>query len=350
MLKPGHYKYLNDLKILLVNIKFLGDLVVSTPAIRSLRKTYPYAEIVLIVRKGFEEVFDNNPYINRIILFDPDLKGNNSFSKILSGINFIRQLRKEKFDVVISLHPADRVALWSWFSGAKTRIAPSRQSLSFLINNKVNVDENSISYLEYYNKIVKTFNVNIDSNKTELFLSEEDISFAEEFLKEKNILSEKIFIGIHPSASEPTKIWKSENFITLINKLSVDEKLFMLIFEGPQDGNIITELKSKLTTNNSVFFIKQNLSKTFALIKFCKLFLTHDTGTRHIAVALDTPVLALLPDDNVNFWNFYDEGDNHHFILGKRNIPVNDLSAKPFLDGISVDDVHKMIGSILKLW
>lgn len=338
------------MKILVVNIKFLGDLVVSTPAVRSLRKAYPDSEIVLIVRKGFEEVFNNNHHINRIIIFDPELKGNSSFSKFLSGIKFIFQLRKEKFDVVISLHPADRVALWAWFSGANIRIAPSKQSLSFLINNKVAVDENSISYLEYYNKIVTAFRVNIDSNKTELFLSEKDISFAGEFLREKNYSSEKILIGIHPSASEPTKIWPNEKFSELIKMLTQNKKIFIIVFEGPQDKEIIEELKSSFSNNSSVIFVRETLSRVFALIKMCNLILTHDTGTRHIAVAIGTHVLALLPDYNIKFWNFYSESDNHHFILGKRNIPSNDKSAKPFLDGIDVDDVHKKIESILKLW
>jgi ADP-heptose:LPS heptosyltransferase len=338
------------LKILVVNIKYLGDLVVSTPGIRSLSKTYPDSEIVLLIRKGFEPVFKNNPYVKKIISFDTDLKGNNSIKKFFSGINFINQIRKEKFDVVIVLHPGDRPAFWAWLSGSKIRIAPAKQSFSFLFNRLVNVEENSISYLEYYNKIISSFGVTIDSYKTEIFLSENDVLQSEEFLRINDINKKNILVGIHPGASEPSKIWKTENFVQLINKLLSEPEIKIIVFEGPQDKDVCTEIKNKFEGERKIYFLKTDILKVAALISKCKLFISHDTGTRHLAIAIKTPVLALIPEDYEKCWNFYSDVNNHFTIFGKRNYSKSDINVKPYLDGIKVEDVYKKAGELLKLW
>ena len=78
------------------------------------------------------------------MIFDSKLKGNNSFGSFIEGIRFIKKIRKEKFDIVITLHPGDRTAFWAWFSKAKLRIAPRKQSFGFLFNRRINVSEDSI--------------------------------------------------------------------------------------------------------------------------------------------------------------------------------------------------------------
>ncbi len=338
------------MKILVVNIKYLGDLVVSTPGIRSLSKTYPDSEIVLLIRKGFEPVFKNNPYVKRIISFDTELKGNNSIKKFFSGINFIFKIRKEKFDLVIVLHPGDRTAFWAWFSGSKIRIAPAKQSFSFLFNRPVNVEENSISYLEYYNNIITSAGVKIDSNKTDIFFSDEDKNWMNDFMTHNNILTNNLLIGIHPGASEPSKIWKVENFILLIKRLLWKPEIRIILFEGPQDKEICSNIKNKFEEERKIYFVNTDILKVASLISKCQLIISHDTGTRHLAVAVQTPVLALIPEDYERCWNFYSEVNNHFTIFGKRNLSQSELKVKYFLDGIDVEVVYEKIGHLLKLW
>lgn len=333
------------MKILVVNIKYLGDLIISTPSLRSLRKKYPDSEIVILVRKEFQEVLKHNPNVDRILSFDPKMKGNRGLKNILDGIRLIKKIRKEKFDVVIVLHPGDRVAVLSWLSGAKVRIAPKKQSYGFLFNYKVDVYEDSISYLEYYNKIISSFDVPIDSNETEFFISKEDEKWAEEFFNQYK-LEKCITICIHPGASEPTKIWPAENFIELITMLRNHSDIKIILISGPMDKNICEKIVGALNKESIIYFCSNSILKTAALIKKCSLLLTHDTGTRHLSVALRTPVLALLPNDNSNSWNFYSSINKHYSIIGNRIIAKN----SSHLGNITAEDVYKKIGEILSLW
>lgn len=334
------------MKILVINIKYLGDLVVSTPAIRSLHQAYPSAEIVMLIRKGFETFFENNPNINRTILFDPGLKGNSGFNNFLKGIKFLISLRREKFDTVIVLHPGDRTAFWAWFSGAKIRIAPRNQNFSFLFNLKVDVEENSINYIDYYSRIISSYNVSIDSDRTEIFFSEDDTEWTDHFFAENHFESKDFIIGIHPGASEPSKIWKRENFILLIDRLIQNPGIKLVILEGPREKEICSALKSTFKESMKIGFTDAGINRTAALIKKCNLFITHDTGTRHLAVAAGTPALILMPDDNEKFWDFYTDSQKHFTLIGRRNY----TELQPFLDGISVNDVYQKIGRILNQW
>ena len=188
------------MKILVINIKYLGDLIVCSPGLRALRKTNPNDEIVFLLRKGFEDCLSSNPNIDRIISFDPSLKGNKGISKFIGGLKFIKQIHDEKFDVVIALHAGDRTALWTWFSNAKIKVGPAKQSFGSIFTNQVDVEEDSISYLDYYNKIFSAFTGSIDSSKTEFFISENDDAWALGFTKSNLQQDKKKLIAIHPGA------------------------------------------------------------------------------------------------------------------------------------------------------
>lgn len=331
------------MKILVINIKYLGDLIITTPALRALRNSYLDAEIIVMVRNGFEDVFKYNPDVDGIISFNPQIKGKKSIKKLIEGIKFFSKIQKEKFDVVIALHPGDRIAFLSWLSRAKIRIAPRKQNFSFLFNKKVDVLEDSISYIDYYSKIVESFNVKVGSKETEFFISEKEIKWAEEFFI-NNSLNGKEVLCIHPGASEPSKVWKKENFIELINLLKQKSSLKILLISGPADIQICNSILSE--THDVTFYYSESILNTAALLKKSSLLLTHDTGTRHLAVALKVPVLALMPDDNSKCWDFYSEADKHYSLIGQRIKNDNES----FLSNIKVEQVYDEIGEILNLW
>lgn len=333
------------MKILVVNTKFIGDLILSTPGLSALREKNPDAEIVLLTRKGYEGTLKNNPNVNRIISFDYGIKKKNFVKRVVDEINFIRSIRSENFDCVISLLPGDRIAFLAWFSGAKIRVAPRKQAFNFLFNILVDVEEDSISYLNYYNKLISAFTKEPINGKTEFFVTTQDEVWADEFLNKSNVDKNDLLIGIHPGASEPTKIWPSENYTELIHKsLSIDKAKILLI-AGPNEEKIVEQIYNDVQNNDLLFYNSNNINLTAALIKKCKLFISNDTGTRHLSVALKTPVIALMPEDNKKCWNFYEDSDSHFVITGKRQFPNEGL---PFLGSISVEKVFDKVREVLK--
>jgi len=333
------------LKILVINTKFLGDLIISSPGIRSLRKKYPDAELVLLVRKGYEDSMRNNPYINRIIPFDFGLKKRNIFSRIAGEIGFINKIRKEKFDAVISLHPGDRIAFLSFFSNAKIRIAPRKQSFNYLFNVLVDVEEDTISYLDYYNKLISAFTKNEVEGKTEFLITDQDKNWAGELLSSAGVNKNDILVGIHPGASEPTKIWPAENFSGLIKRLLTAGNMKVLLIAGPGENEIVEKITGSYAGKNLIVYNSDNINRTAALMAETDLFIANDTATRHLSVALKIPVVALMPDDNRICWNFYDGTEKHYHIYGKRQYPSGET---PYLGEITIDQVFEKVREVLQ--
>ena len=335
-------------KILVIATKFLGDLIISTPCLESLRKKFPSAEIVLLVRSEYENVLKYNPDVDRIISFDFGIRNKNLAGRIAEELSFWKKIINERFDTIISLQPGDRIAFLAWISGAKNRIAPRKQGFMFLFNILVDVEEDSISYLDYYNQIVSAYTGEPVKGKPKFFVPEENNNWAKEFYNSNGFSENEIIIAVHPGASEPTKIWPTKNYIELINELLKNDEIKILLIEGPKEEKIVEEISKELNSKNVAVYKSDDINKTAALLKQCKLLVANDTGTRHLSVALEIPVIALMPIDNKKCWGFYDDSDKHYAIWGERYFPASGLKDDSFLNSIPVDAVLKKVKEILK--
>jgi ADP-heptose:LPS heptosyltransferase len=328
--------------ILVINTKYLGDLIVCTPALRALRKSFPNSRISILVRNEYKNVLSGNPNINEILSIDFSLKKIKGIARLKAELDFVKMLRSKKYDTVISLQSGDRFVEWAFFSGAKERIAPKKQNLSFLLSKKVEVYEDTISYLEYYLKIVEAFGAKPDGKKTELYLDEKFQNWFSKFNLQNNIGAEDILVCIHPGASEPSKIWPFGNFEKLIEKLSTLNKVKIVLFAGPAEKSFIEQYQS--LENIILADTSEDIQQLAWLINSSDLFIAHDSGARHIAAALNVLTITLMPEDNISAWKFYDTLANQYFIIGKRN-KIN--PQKMFLDCISVDVVFHKIKELL---
>ncbi len=334
----------NIKKILVINTKYLGDLIVCTPALRALKKSFPNSSISILVRQEYKEVLTGNPNVDEIIPFDFSTKKIRGLERLKREWKFVRYLRRQKFDAVISLQSGDRYAQWSFLTGAKIRVAPKKQNMGFLLTEKVEVYEDTISYLDYYLKIAETFGASADGKQTEFHLDNDFKAWFESFIGKHNVNSDDQLIGIHAGASEPTKIWPLEKFENLIEKLLADHKVKIVLFVGPVEKKIV-ELFSQIQNSRIIVADSSGSIQQLAwLINSCRLFIANDSGARHIAAALNVPSITLFPEDKISCWKFYEELGNQHFIIGKRNMSD---PANMFLDSIEVDTVYEKVREIL---
>ncbi len=331
-------------KILIINTKYLGDLVVCTPAVKAIRNTYPAASISILVREEYKNVMAGNPNVDEILSFDFTVKKIRGWKRIKAELNFVKYLRSKKFDAVVSLQAGDRYAEWAFLSGAKIRVAPKKQSLSFLLTHKVGVYEDTISYMDYYLKIAEAFGAIADNKTTGFYLSNNFKEWASEFNSVNKISGEDILIGIHPGASEPSKIWPFENFIKLIELLTADGKVKIFLFAGPAEKKMLEKFRNAFEGRLILADTSNDIQQLAWLISECKLFIANDSGARHIAAALKVKTLTLFPQDKSSCWKFYSEKEGHYFILGKRNIAD---SKNMYLDGIKVETVYNKAQQIL---
>jgi ADP-heptose:LPS heptosyltransferase len=327
----------------MINTKYLGDLIVCTPALRAVRKSFPGSRISLLVRKEYKTVLSGNQNIDEIIPFDFSVKKLKGMERLKAEWNFVRLLRGKKFDAVISLQSGDRYAEWAFLSSAKVRVAPRKQSLSFLLNKKVDVLEDTISYRDYYLKIAEAFGAVSDGKRTEFYLDENFRNWFEEFISMNKFGGDDFIVGVHAGASEPSKIWPFGNFIEVIRLLKENPKAKIIMFAGPAEKKFFTGFKS--SKNVILADTSRDIQQLAWLLKSCRLFIANDSGARHIAAALNVPTITLFPEDKLSCWKFYDESEEQYFILGRSN---RSNSKKMFLDGIDVNVVFEKAKEILE--
>lgn len=331
-----------DSKVLVINLKLIGDLIVSTSAVSALKKSNPVCKITLLVRKGFEEVLSGNPDIDEIITYNKNCKNELGFwEKLKYEFSFIKKIRAAKYEIVIALHPWDKNALWAFLSGAKIRIGVSKQSFSYLFNKKIDVREDTISYLDYYRKITEPVSDYTSKVSPSFFVSDDDDFKAERILESFEIKNDEYIIGIHLGSSDSSKVIPSEKVVELLSELTSEKDSRIILFIGPGE-TINKEISSKFGKHVFQIDTSKSIKVLGALIKKCKLVISHDTSIKHIAVALKVKAITLIPKDILNTWDFYSESDGNYSIVGERNYS----GSTPFLDNISIEDVIKKVKEI----
>ena len=284
-------------RILLVKTHAIGDTIMITPAMRALRNRFPHAYIVLLTGKLSKEIIDGNPDVDRILSFNESALFNRD---LLHIINLIKMVRKENFEVAFVFHYSTLIHLLVLAFSIPVRIGFDKNGSGFLLTHKVPWDEKGERWTaDVHLDLARFVGAEIKDKKLKIEISEDDIKFANNFLRDNKINRDDILIGIFPGGGKNPrdtvyqKHWGVENFAVIINTLYAKYKAKPIIF-GAEDDKGITAKLSKLSKINPINTCgKVNLRQLAALIKKCSLLITNDSAPLHIAIAVNTPTISI---------------------------------------------------------
>ena len=289
-MKDLHSKQIKQ--ILIRSTNWVGDAVITTPAIRAVRKNFPEAKISLLAKPWVAPIFYNNPYIDNILIYDAAGK-----HKGLSGIlRLSKELRKEKFDLAILLQNAFEAALIAFLAGIPNILGYNTDARSLLLTHCICLKPalKSVHQIDYYLGILEGASLKSDGRHLTLVVTDEERKHAEKILAKHGITGKDRLIGINPGAVfGSAKRWFPERYAALSVKLQKYSGAGIAIFGGPGEmalGQHISELMGNRCVN---FCGKTSLREAVALIERCQLFITNDSGLMHVAAALDTPQIAI---------------------------------------------------------
>jgi len=294
----------NIKKILIFQTAFVGDVVLITAMIRETKITFPNAAIDVLIIPSTANILSNNPHINKLIIYDKKKK---TLSLFLSTI---LNLRKEKYDLVLSPHHSLRTGIMLFLSGIKNRVGFGKWTARHFFNIKVEHFRGVHKLYKLLN-LLSPFTKRELSIQTELFPSAQDIDFADKFIKPDNIN-----ILIAPGSVWKTKCWPSDYYISLINGL-LKHNIHVILSGSPSEKelcdhiiqNINPVLKDNITSTAGI----TNLIKTAALASKCRLVICNDSGTLHIANAMKIPVFAFFGPTLQRFGYFPYQKDDFVF-------------------------------------
>jgi predicted lipopolysaccharide heptosyltransferase III len=284
-------------RVLVIRLRSIGDTVLSTPSLISLKRFLPDARIDVLLEDWVAPVLEGFDAVDNVLTVAKDAK---------SRIKIARQIRRNEYDVVFNLHGGTTSVFFVRASGAKHRVGFANYRYSFFYNHLLSSPldfwkqkfthsaEQQLALLGFVGVPVK------DKPKSRLIVTPSAQNSLENKLKSK-IQNPKSKIDlIHPAAAFETKQWSTENFAKIIDYLAA-RNIFSIVAAAPEEENLIDEISQKTQT---LFYGFTNLTlpEITALASRAKIFVGNDSGVAHIAAAVGTPCVVIFGSSNRHHW------------------------------------------------
>ena len=272
------------MKIAVLKSGAIGDVLMTTPFLRALRKTFPDSEITYIVGEWSKPVIEENPNIDRIISFDQNMIFSGFLPSILKLFRLSRKLKKENFDICFVLDKSYLANLFTLSLGVSQRIGFSRKWEGFPLTKSV--EYNQLKHeIDYYIDLLSYFTKEKFDRKMDLFLSKKDRNFAKTIKKKIGV---KKLIGISVNTGNPgrgieNREWSKYKYRILENMIREHE--WKIVWIGLS--------KNSKKRKDYDLTGKTTLKKAGAVIEICDAFVTVDSGLMHVASAVNTPVISI---------------------------------------------------------
>ncbi len=291
--------------ILLIQLGDIGDVVLTMPAIKAIKENYPGCRLVVAVREKAFELLEDSHLIHDVIKIEK--KQGSTKDKILYYIDFIKNLRKFKFDIAIDLREGDRGAFLSVLSGAKIRagfFSEDNKIRNFAFNRLIKWRYTPDQYVgDYYLALVeKNFKIGAMGKRPEIFVPETKKIVAQKLFKELGIGKKSGVMAIQPFSLWPYKEWGDEKYAALIKKLTGDFDIDIIITGIFAEKDRAEKIAQK--AGNRAFNLagKTSLGVLPAVLKSCFLFMGGDSAGIHIASAVGTPTISIFGPSAASSW------------------------------------------------
>ena len=281
---------MNTPRILITRTDRIGDVVLSTPVIRNLRRAFPGAYLGMMVRPEHRELVEGNPDLNAVILYDKACaeKG------IAGNLRFARRLGEHRFDTALILHSTHRVILAAWLAGIRRRIGYARR-LPWLLTDAIpDVKREGNRHELEYNLDLLRF-LGVESRERALFVPTrpEQEQAVEAFLRRQGIHGEKPLVILHPGASCPSKRWPAARFAAVGDRLTQELGARVMVIAGPdgvaQGEAVLRRMREKAVGALARF----SLGELVCLFRRAACVVSNDSGPVHLAGAAGTPVVSI---------------------------------------------------------
>lgn len=287
-------------RILVQRPRALGDVLLTTPALRALRHAYPQAEIAVVVDDVLEPLLRRNPHVDRVWTYARRAPRRGD------GWRLLQALRRERYDLVIDLHGTPRTAWISWWSGAPNRVGYALRGRGRLYNFRVPRDTDragrrSALYAAHTNlEIVARCGVRGPAlaDTSLVYIGDPDI---ERRMRAAlgPATNGRPRIGVAPAGTWQAKTYPLEFFTTAAERLAAHADVVVLW--GPGERDLAEAIRQRMQ-REARLAPETDLDELAALLGNLDLLVCNDSGVKHLAVACGTPTLTLFGPTRPGSW------------------------------------------------
>jgi heptosyltransferase II len=291
------------MKIVVRGTNWIGDAVMTIPALRELRRIFPDAEITLHTRSWATGIFQDTDFVDEILPFEPQN------SKIRSTICQAKLWRQKKFDLAILFTNSFETALLAKLSNVPGRFGYAKEGRSILLTESFKIPEwkNDRHEIFYYLNLISeiessllgTKSVSQSQPKFDLNVSDLRQTFAKELLLKNGADLSKLTVAfVAGSTNSRAKRWGTESYAALNDKIQLDLEANVILIGASQEMDVAKQIARQSRQKPITLAGKTDIAEVTAILSLCDLVVSNDTGPAHIAAALGVKTLVIFGPTN----------------------------------------------------
>lgn len=302
MAGPGLAKSLHAVRILIVKLSAIGDVVHTLPALTTLRRHRPDAQIHWLVESAGGELIENHPALSRRIVLPRQewrqrSQGGRWFAAARHFMGFARGFRRESYDLAVDFQGLAKSAIWIAMARARRKAGfgsgMQRNEGAWLpLNQRVPAVSPDMHALDRGLHLLEALGFSRLPLRYDLEPGDRAVSEVAPLLREVGVEPGRPFVAVNPVTRWPTKDWEPTRFAAVADQL--EQAGWPAVFTGaPGDREAISAIAGRMTTKARRLEGRTRLAGLAELCRRARVMLTTDTGPMHIAAAMGTPVVAL---------------------------------------------------------
>jgi heptosyltransferase-2 len=272
-------------KLLVRLPNWVGDVVMATPTLRSLRESFPKTRIIALGKPWARELLRDHPCIDQIIT--------HSFRN--GSLRLISQLKALNADTALLFPNSFASALIFFLARIPNRIGYNTKGRGLLLTRGIRTPSSTVHQVDYFLGLMNGFDGVQNWDRSLYFpVSEEAMEEASAFWRTLGVSETDTLIGLNPGAAwGSSKRWLQSYFGETGDLFQERSGAKIAIFGGPEETPLAEEIAQLMKSKPIIVAGKDNLHLLPALLKRCNLFITNDTGPMHLAAAQKTPQIVL---------------------------------------------------------
>lgn len=327
------------MNILLIQLKRIGDLILTTPAIAALRDKFPDASISLVVSAAVKELLPAIRGIDKVY----EVRG-----KTDDALDWIA-LSLGKFDYCLDFTRNDRSSFLTFLSGARKRITADHPYLRTKLrarsyNELVEAPVGFLHTVDYHLALLKSLGIEGASRAIQLHLPKETASAADSLLRHAGVGDD--FVCFHPGSARSEKFWEPTRWAEALDHCAAETGMTCVLTGGRTavEQGQIAAIKKAARSKPLDFSGKTTLLTLAALVRRARLLVTVDSAPMHFAAAWNIPQVVLFGPTNPFHW--HPRSDNAIVLHGESGLPVTEFNPKQRAVSMNQISTEAVIGAM----
>jgi heptosyltransferase II len=284
--------------ILVKQVNWLGDLVMSLPALHAIRDAFPSSPLSVLVRRELAGLFDGADWITEVIPY----RVRNGPAGLLDRASIVREIRSRRFDLAVLFPSSFQAALWVTLAGVPRRAGYVADHRGFMLTHRITPRPQVQTVHQVHHWLTMVAETVGAPGSVEMPPIDVDLQSRERmgnWLSKRRVRPDRPLIAVAPVAAYgPAKEWPPARYAELVDILAARHKAECVLVGGGDDRQRCEQISTQTTAGAIVAAGETSVGELIALLSLCHAFAGNDSGCMHLAGALGMPTVAIFGSTN----------------------------------------------------